>query len=355
MVGLLNHDNIKASCFSAATATTPVGVYGPGNSNAIRLNFNDPDHRLGNYTVTTNEGTLTILAPPSIRINEPTNGAVYFTGSDVPVQAEVRGASWPVESVLFGFSTNQLSGSTTNGTNFTTTLTNVARGSYSLQAWMTNRDGATIRSESVAFSVIEIPWAVGPVVTNGLEVFQPGLYFQDMWITNISSMPLSAVLVKVSALPSGTTVYNAVGLTNGTNLVRFDYPTPAGQTLRLRFEYDSESAKVPKATFEVKASKPAPPLSVTGTSIPFYWDYPRGNALAWWRDNTMVLQFATVVGRKYYIQYSSQLPNWVTVQPAVVGKPNNSISWLDFGPPKTISPPVKGSTASRFYRVVEVR
>ena len=59
LVGLENGDNITASFSTAATATDSVGTY------PITVTLSDPDGKLANYTVTTNNGTLTITAARS--------------------------------------------------------------------------------------------------------------------------------------------------------------------------------------------------------------------------------------------------------------------------------------------------
>jgi len=54
ITGLVNGDNITATYFTTATATSPVGTY------PITATLNDPNGRLPNYSVTLNQGTLTI-------------------------------------------------------------------------------------------------------------------------------------------------------------------------------------------------------------------------------------------------------------------------------------------------------
>src|SRR5207253_6879163 len=54
LTGVQNGDNITAGYATAATAVSHAGAY------AITATLNDPDGRLGNYTVTNNPGTLTV-------------------------------------------------------------------------------------------------------------------------------------------------------------------------------------------------------------------------------------------------------------------------------------------------------
>ena len=345
-VGVLNGDRITAIFVSAASPTTPPGVYGPGSPFAIRPVLNDPDARLSNYLVTTHEGALTILTSASVRILEPTNGSIFFPGMDVPLKAETLNTSAPLGPLVFNYATNQLTGVTTNDTNYTATITNIAIGSYMLRAFLTNGTGQTISSDPIIFSVADIPWALGSVDTNSLEVRQTGLYFQDLWITNIASLPVPGVTVQITELPPGVQVYNAVQITNGASWLRFDYPIAPGQVLRCRVEYYVPDGRTPLASFGVHLSQPPPPLHPAGSLVRIgYIACPFG-------DGSVLLQFHTVRGGTYYVQYSANLEDWVTIQPAVVGN-DSWIEWLDNGPPKTIRPPGFDSNGHRFYRVLQ--
>jgi hypothetical protein len=60
LIGLLNNDNITLSFTTTATQAGPVGSY------PIVPVLADPDSRLGNYSVTTNNGTLTVNPVPLV-------------------------------------------------------------------------------------------------------------------------------------------------------------------------------------------------------------------------------------------------------------------------------------------------
>jgi autotransporter-associated beta strand protein/uncharacterized repeat protein (TIGR03803 family) len=62
LVGLVNGDNITALFTTAATPASAPGIY------PIIAELQDPDTKLGNYTVTTNHGSLTIFAPPTVSL-----------------------------------------------------------------------------------------------------------------------------------------------------------------------------------------------------------------------------------------------------------------------------------------------
>ncbi len=67
LTGAVPADGISSVFVSSATTATPAGVYGPTSVQAITPVLADPLHRLGNYAVTSTNGTLTItIAVPVI-------------------------------------------------------------------------------------------------------------------------------------------------------------------------------------------------------------------------------------------------------------------------------------------------
>ncbi|MDB6037878.1 MAG: hypothetical protein JWM99_1719, partial [Verrucomicrobiales bacterium] len=68
-------------------------------------------------------------------------------------------------------------------------------------------------------------------------------------------------------------------------------------------------------------------------------------------SNSFLVEFSTVLGMHYYLQYADTPAGLATGQivfPPTVGT-GSRIQWIDNGPPKTVSPPLNGS---RFYRVL---
>ena len=127
--------------------------------------------------------------------------------------------------------------------------------------------------------------------------------------------------------------------------MRYNYPTPPGQVLRFRVEYYVPDGVRPAASFVVHLASPTTVFAATGTAVPIgFFAYPFG-------AGTSLLQFHTVAGATYYVQYSADLKTWITVLPAVAGN-GNWIEWLDNGPPKTISLPANDAFRHRFYRVL---
>ena len=66
--------------------------------------------------------------------------------------------------------------------------------------------------------------------------------------------------------------------------------------------------------------------------------------------DSLLLEFNSKPGGKYYIQYSNSLEIWETVLPAIFAT-GYTDDWSDTGPPKTQSLPLEADR--RFYRIVE--
>jgi PKD repeat protein/endonuclease/exonuclease/phosphatase family metal-dependent hydrolase len=88
ITGLQNNDNITATYSCAATPASPAGPY------AIVPTLVDPNGLRANYSVTTNNGTLTVISipPPNIQSVTQSNGTVTF------VWVSVAGQSYQVQS-----------------------------------------------------------------------------------------------------------------------------------------------------------------------------------------------------------------------------------------------------------------
>ena len=131
MIGLQNGDNITAVYSTVADTNSPVGNY------PITIGLLDPDHKLANYAVTTNSGTLNVNAAAlSVTASNATRAYgvsnPLFTGTIVGIQngdnitvnyassATVRSpvASYPITPTLVDPSgkLGNYTVSTTNGT-----------------------------------------------------------------------------------------------------------------------------------------------------------------------------------------------------------------------------------------------
>jgi mannose/fructose/N-acetylgalactosamine-specific phosphotransferase system component IIC len=117
IAGLVAGDIITATYSSAAVATTPVGVYTAGPI-GITDGLNDPNSKLGNYTLTQNIGTFTITqatpvltwaSPAAITYGTPlsatqlyaTSGGVAGTFVYTPAAGTILAAGSQTLSVVF--------------------------------------------------------------------------------------------------------------------------------------------------------------------------------------------------------------------------------------------------------------
>src|SRR5207245_9391181 len=87
MTGIKNTDNITATYASAATLASAIGNY------PIVPTLVDPDHKLGNYVVTSNDGKLTINPAP-LTVTAADAGRLYgdpnpsFTGTITGIKSD---------------------------------------------------------------------------------------------------------------------------------------------------------------------------------------------------------------------------------------------------------------------------
>ena len=338
-------DRITATFSSAATLTTPAGVYAPPSPNAITPYLSDPDGRLVNYTVTATGGTLTIAPfnPPSVRIISPTNGSVFLVGMDILLMAEVVDTNGVIASVNFFDWNTSLGAPISAPPLYSLTVSNLTAGAHRFSVEVVDIIGRTNRSANVDVNILtSLPYSVGPIDTNSLEVWQTGLYFQDLWITNPTPVTLRGVRVEVRGLTNAW-LWNATGTNAGGYVpyVQFNGPISGGQAQKLRFDYYVPDGSVPSPAFNVLWLSSDNPTNAAGTLVPIGRILPFANG-------TMLLNFTTVANQQYYIQYSSDMVTWNTSLPAVIGR-GGVQQWMDYGPPLTLTHPA--NTPHRFYRL----
>lgn len=163
-------------------------------------------------------------------------------------------------------------------------------------------------------------------------------YVLDSSATNCDfSSYLACATAANCALDSTTTTIN-------TTFAQIHNLRPAeSRTLTLEY-YVSDHVSVPRVTYSVYAAdRVNVSLPVTAT--------PVGILTNRYVNGTFMIEFPTHTGYHYYIQYAdtAAFTNALTAVPSIEGN-GSRVQWIDDGPPKTVSPPVKGS---RFYRVFE--
>jgi hypothetical protein len=66
-------------------------------------------------------------------------------------------------------------------------------------------------------------------------------------------------------------------------------------------------------------------------------------------NGDLMIEWDTVVGQTYAVEYSADLQNWIRVTP-LINANSARTQWIDNGSPKTMSHP--STSGSRFYRVI---
>ncbi|HUD48082.1 MAG TPA: carboxypeptidase regulatory-like domain-containing protein [Candidatus Baltobacteraceae bacterium] len=180
----------------------------------------------------------------------------------------------------------------------------------------------------------------------GPNIFNPqtGLFQQTNTVTNLSGVAASAVRVSVLDLPSGVQLYNASGSSDGVPYVEYDQPVPPGGNVVFLLEY-YESTRQPflPTNFVVTIVAAVVVPTPTGTML----QLDRNPFLS---EGQLTIEFASVPGHTYVVEYSSDMQTWLAAAPPIVAK-NTRTVWVDAGPPVTESLP--GSPGQRFYRIVQ--
>jgi len=178
---------------------------------------------------------------------------------------------------------------------------------------------------------------------------QTGLLEQTVRISNSDLATVGTVRLFVNDLPADVLIYNASGSIGGIPYLQYDFSLAHGGEIVFLIEYHRVS-RVPFVTqnfdFVPVAAVVVSPPAPEGEMIEI--ELKRETLLSGGR---VLLDFSTVPGRQYVVEYSSDLTVWQTTYP-VITAPSNQTQWHDDGPPKTESKP--SSVGSRFYRIIQL-
>lgn len=175
---------------------------------------------------------------------------------------------------------------------------------------------------------------------------QSGLFRQQITLINPGAIKMDGLQVLVHGLTNDTLgqairVQNATDSTNNVPFV-FYGPLEPGAAANLNVEfYVADRRTWPTPDYEPQI---VPPRIYTATGgILFTITAPR------YHNGTMLVEFETIAGRQYYIQYADAISpgTWKTAMPPISGT-GSRVQWIDNGPPKTESLPA--DQTSRFYR-----
>jgi uncharacterized repeat protein (TIGR01451 family) len=209
----------------------------------------------------------------------------------------------------------------------------------------TNNSGVTPASKAVTqIGVAQFGILAGVPALNP----QTGLFEESVTVTNTGNVTILGFRLYVGNLPSGITLYNASGTSNGVPFVNYNFPVDPSNAVSLILEFYNPTRLPFTNTLYAEAILPAN-ISVSGTnnstliSTNFMDRRIEG-------DPRFVIEFPSVPGKTYTIIYSSDLTTWKVATPSVKAA-NNVTQWYDDGPPKTESKP--GSVGARYYRVIQ--
>jgi hypothetical protein len=180
--------------------------------------------------------------------------------------------------------------------------------------------------------------SVSPIILNP----QTGLFEQTVHVSNNSAdNTVESAHLLITGLPSDVQVYNASGKEGSTPFVQYSLPLPPDNSVNLLIEYYRAGRQpIPQPSFVVQDGTV---VSVTATGPVIQVD--RSVQL---ESGRFLIEFSAIPGRRYVVQYSSDMETWKSANP-IITAPSNKVQWYDDGPPKTESAPTSGN---RFYRVM---
>jgi hypothetical protein len=298
----------------------------------------------GNDTSCTQKVTVVDTAAPTVAITSPTNGAIFLAPATFPVVAQAQDSGGVVSQVEFFQGTTSL-GVVTNPASYSVVASSLPVGSYTFRAVATDGCGNMATSAPVVVSVVaSLPLTVsGPIKLN----FQTGYWEQTAHITNPTLFTFSAVGVLVENLPNAWRVQNATMSTNGIPVVLYNNSVAPGTSVDIKVQYYLGAGASTNASPTLVAiqMEPVGTAAALGTQVPI----TRGMFLS---DGTFLLNFNTVAGATYQVQYTADLQHWKAAAFTVSGT-GYSAQWIDYGAPVTDGFP--RSVPIRLYRVMKTQ
>jgi hypothetical protein len=213
-----------------------------------------------------------------------------------------------------------------------------------------SKDAGAITVKNASGETLITATAVEPTFSAGAIAAEPnlqtGLFEQIVSVSNPGSDAIAGVRLFIRNLTNDAAgnlilVYNATSQTNGVPVVDYG-PLPAGASVDLTIEfYVSDRNTRPTPSYEIIA---APPCDIFLFNPTVLTVDPKRVV-----DGKFFAEFNSIAGRTYFVQYSSDMTNWVSSLPPVIGT-GSRVQWIDNGPPRTRTKPE--SEPMRFYRVL---
>jgi uncharacterized repeat protein (TIGR01451 family) len=185
---------------------------------------------------------------------------------------------------------------------------------------------------------------------------QTGWVEQRVRIRNIGTSDVASVRLLVGDLTNQlVALVNASGTNGTTPYAAHGGPLPAGGELDVLLEYDSPTRNTtgPDPTWQAYGT---PPLDLSvrdGDEVLVDRILPIQSANL--NQGRILLEWPVTTGARYQVVYDEQA-TFATAKrssPVVVAPEGlNRVQWLDYGPPRTLTPP--SNAPSRFYQVIEL-
>ena len=166
---------------------------------------------------------------------------------------------------------------------------------------------------------------------------------QNIVLSNAGPTSVASGRVTVTGLTNWLS--NATGTNNGNPFVTLASSLAANQSAYLMLQFYPTQNPFPLTNAQLRADGVTVPnlapasSGLLPTNILLMARLPSGGVF---------LEFPSLTNRAFTVEYSSDLVNWLAAQPITV-TPANYTSWIDYGPPATVSHPT--NTPMRFYRV----
>ncbi len=207
-----------------------------------------------------------------------------------------------------------------------------------LQALGTN--AAPLPVLDVVFPVVQ-PGAM-PAAANR----QSGVFEQTVVVVNPGALSITGMELLVHGLTNDSIgkpmrLNNATADTNGVPFAYYGPLAPGSATALALQYYVADRRTAPTPVYETRVVATRRYAAVGGQNFAI-------NSVRF-ADNRVLVEFHTLAGREYFIQYVDDLgsTDWRTALPSLIGT-GSRVQWIDDGPPKTISRPT--SATSRYYR-----
>jgi uncharacterized repeat protein (TIGR01451 family) len=302
--------------------------------------LNAPGILVGGYLTNTvsvvNTGPA-IASNIVLKLSYPSD-LIYQTGAKSITNSV---AYWNITNLLVGAHTNYNISfrAPTNGMKAFTVACTAA--TADLQP--TNNNGTAAESQG---TVLVAQPVFGTYIPKTTLDPQTGLYIENVLVTNLTAIPINGFLAEVTKLPTGVTLFNSQGTTNGYPYVTYKYPVAVGGVVPLTLEF-SNSKRLAFTNGLIIVPFTGSYQTNTGAYTNVITVY---NQL--YTNNTYIIEFQTTIGHTYSVLYAPQYLGtntaWKVAQPSITANSTYTI-WVDTGPPKTDSAP----TDSRYYELIE--